>query len=93
MLRQIEDENGNLTYTTENIYTDDTYKCWKFKECKNLKDYLQRYMNQYDLEESGYQYVYDESEDWLKDNWDSGDIERAFIAGAKWMKMILDLDA
>ena len=86
MLRQVWKSNDTIEFTEDHIHTDDTYKCWQFKECESLEDYLEKYMNPNDFEDAGYQYVYDESEDWLRDKWDSYDIERAFIAGAKWMK-------
>ena len=43
-----------------------------------------------DLEESAYQYVYDESEDWFHNEWTSADVEKAFKAGAMWMKSLME---
>lgn len=95
MLRTIRDENGELTYTEDLVHKDDKFYCWDFKECDNLIDYLRKYMTKGTtdniIEESAYQYVYDESGDWMKGKWDSSDIERAFVAGAKWMREVMNM--
>ena len=97
MLRNIIDkETGELRITAddETIFSDSDYRCWKFKDCSNLIDYLKTYMNcsssDVDLEESAYQYVYDESEDWFHNEWTSADVEKAFKAGAMWMKSLME---
>ena len=41
MLREVWKSNNEIGFTEDPIYTDDTYKCWQFKECKCLEDYFE----------------------------------------------------
>lgn len=64
--------------------------CWDFKECNNLDDYIQQYLNSgttdIDIDESSYQYTYDETNDWFRENFTPTDLQNAFIVGAMWMR-------
>lgn len=64
--------------------------CWDFKECEDLDDYIQSYLNHgssdVDIDESSYQYIYDETNDWFREDFTPTDLQNAFIVGAMWMR-------
>lgn len=68
---------------------EDGEHCWEFKECENLEEYIRKYLNsntqEEDILESAYQFVYDESNDWFRDQFTSIDVQNGFIVGALWM--------
>lgn len=55
-----------------------------------MDDYIQRYLNcgstDIDIDESSYQYTYDETNDWFREKFTPTDLRNAFIVGAMWMR-------
>ena len=87
--------NNNLFIIPENFDKERYEHCWEFKECKDLEEYINKYLNSniddIDIEEAAYQYIYDTSNDWFRDNFSSADVENAFIVAALWMRNLLKL--
>lgn len=94
MIRTIMKDDGSITMTDQPIYSDSDYTCWQFKESKDLQDYFSQYfgaeITEEAMEEYAYQYYYDESEDHMRNDWNSSDIEKAFKAGMMLMKRIME---
>lgn len=94
----ISDSLGNTRqslFLNDSRFDSEKYDhCWEFKECDNLEDYIASYLNMgntdSDIDESSYQYIYDTSNDWFKENFTSTDVQNAFIVGAMWMRKLME---
>lgn len=68
--------------------------CWEFKECETLEEYINTYLNSgstdKDIDESSYQFTYDTSNDWFRDEPTWTDVQNGFIVGALWMKKLME---
>ena len=67
---------------------------FQFKDCKSIDEYINKYLNKgtsdIDINESAYQYMYDESNDWYRQEFTSTDVQNAFAIGALWMRKLME---
>ena len=49
-------------------------------------DYFVNQVDVSDIDESSYQYTYDETNDWFREKFTPTDLQNAFIVGAMWMR-------
>lgn len=63
------------------------YTCVEWRECKSEQEYIENYLNNNDtIEDASYQYIYDETKDWIDEEYDCEIARKAFEMGAKWME-------
>ena len=55
-----------------------------------LEKTLNKGTSDIDINESAYQYLYDESNDWYRQEFTSTDVQNAFAIGALWMRKLME---